>query len=368
MNIDFFVFPLIMVFSLFLGQKNTPKNRRTFIILVSLLLLLKASLRSLSVGSDTASYCRGFYSVIQMPWDEVLLGFIDRYSSLSGEYDYGYILLQKLIGIFFQDFHLFTFIAQLLFYIPFGILLYRSCSDFLQLTFAFVLYTALFMGLPMANARQFYSIGIGIMAFLCLYDKKYAKSAIWLFVGYLIHQTCLLVLIPMALSFIPVKTIKRIVPFFFLLFPIVLAFSNQIIYLMGSFVENERYMAYGLSKVQGGAFTFIVSTFFMCLFCFVSIKDHHLILNSQLRFFYVMLPLTVFFSPLIYSNGSMIRIVMYYQIYFVVLFPHAIDCSFSKDNRKRAYVAAILLLIFMSLRSSGLDYKFFWQESQAIYM
>ena len=368
MNIDFIVFPLIIVFSLFLGQRNTPNNRRTFIILASILLLLKASLRSLSVGSDTASYCRGFYDIIRTPWRVILLGFVDRYSTLSGEYDYGYIVLQKVISLFTHDFHVFTFIAQLLFYVPFGVLLYRFCSDFFQLTFAFVLYTALFMGLPMANARQFYSIGVGIMAFLCLYDKKYVKTLIWLVVGYLIHQTCLLVLLPIALFFIPVKTIKRFVPVSFLLFPVVLALSNQIIYSMGSFVENERYMAYGLQEVQGGALTYIISTLFMCLFCYFAIKKQHLLSNSRLSFLYVMLPLTIFFSPLIYSNGSMIRIVMYYQIYFVVLFPYAIDCSFNKNNRKIAYIAAILLLILMSLRSSGLDYKFFWQEPQSIYM
>lgn len=367
-NINIIVYTLIIGFSLLLGQKNTPHNRKSFIILSCIVLLLKASLRSLSVGSDTHVYYWEFNETIEMSWKEVWLAFTDRYSSFSGDYDVGYTVFQKIVSLFTHDFHVFTFIAQLLFYVPFGILLYRFCTDFLQLTFAFVLYTSLFMGLPMANARQFYSIGISIMSLLCLYDKKYVKSAIWLLVGSTIHQTCLLVLIPMALSFIPVKSIKRIVPVFFLLFPVVLLFANQIIFFMGSFVENERYMRYGMGELQGGAYTYMVASFIMCAFCYLTIKDHHLLSDSRLSFFYIMLPLTIFFSPLIYSNGSMIRIVMYYQIYFVFLFPYAIDFSFSKADRKTVYVAAILLLIFLNLRAGGSNYKFFWQESQQIYM
>lgn len=367
MNIDLIVFPLIIVLSLLLGQNNTPKNRKTFIILVSIILLLKASLRDLSVGSDTESYFHNYQNVISTPWKDILLSFTERYSTLSGDYDYGYTILQKLISLFTRDFHVFTFIAQLLFYVPFGILLYRFCSDFHQLTFAFVLYNALFMGLPMANARQFYSIGLAIMAYLCLYEKKYIQCAIWLIVGYFIHQTCMLALLPIGLRLISTKMIKRGTLVTFVLFPIVLVFSNQVIYAMGGFVESERYMNYGTGALQGGAWTYIISTLLMCLFCYIAIKNHHLSSSPKLNVLYVMLPLTIFFSPLIYSNGSMIRIVMYYQIYFVVLFPYALDCFFAKQYRTTVYIVSILLLIFMSVRATGAYYYFFWQQPQYVY-
>ena len=367
MNIDLIVFPLIIVIAFLCGQKNTPKNRKWFIIIVSIVLLLKASLRSLSVGSDTASYYLNFIDVINTPWRDILSGFIDRYSSISGDYDYGYLIFQKIISLFTEDFHVFTFIAQLLFYVPFGIFLYRFCSDFLQLTFAFVLYNALFMGLPMANARQFYSIGLSIMVYLCLYDKKYVMCALWLFLGFIIHQTCLLGLLPIMLWTISTKYIKKGVLVAFALFPIILLYCNQVIYLMGSFVENERYMEYGLHEIQGGAITYIVSSLAMCIFCYIFLNERRLLVSRKARFLYVMLPLTIIFVPLIYSNGSMIRIVMYYQICFVVLFPYAIDCAIANKNRLSVYVICIVLLIFMSVSATGPYYYFFWQQAQSIF-
>ena len=361
MKIDLIVFPIIIILSFLLGQNNTSGNRKTFIVLVSLVLLLKASLRGMSVGSDTHVYYQDFISIISTPWEQVIAEFLERYSSLSGDYDVGYDLLQKTISVFTKDFHVFTFIAQLLFYVPFGILLYRFCSDFHQLTFAYVLYVALFMGLPMANARQFYSIGLSITALLYLYEKKYVKCVICVVLGYFIHQTALLFVVPFMLSFLPPKIVKHLVLIAFVLFPFALIYSNQIIFFMGNFVENERYAAYGTQKVQGGATTYITMSLMMNLFCYFAIKNHHLFSDYRLKSLYVMLPLSIVLCPLIYSNGSMIRIVMYYQIFFVILFPYALDIVFAK-NRKEIYFSVILLLIVMSLLASGNNYVFFWQE------
>lgn len=362
MIIDVFIFPIIIFLSLLLGQHNSSQNRKMYIILVSIILLLKACLRGSLVGNDTAGYLWEFNQVIETPWREILLGFVDRYGTLSGEYDLGYTLLQKIISMFTKDFHVFTFIAQLLFYAPFGVLLFRFCSDFLQLTFAYVFYVSLFMGLPMSNARQFYSIGFCVMAFLCLYDKKLYKGLLCVVLGSLIHQSSLLFVLPFVLSFFSAKIIKKGVVVSFALFPLVLAFSNQIIFFMGNTIENERYAQYGLQTIQGGAYTYIAASLLMCLYCYAAIKDKYLISNKYIHLFYVMLPLTVFFCPLIRSNGSMIRIVMYFQLFFVVLFPYALDHVFTKNSRSLIYIICIVLLMFMDLRSADNDYYFFWQQ------
>ncbi len=366
MIINLIVFPLMLLFYGFYTSKYSVTNKRkNLIIACSLILLLESSLRSLSVGVDTTHYFLYFYDSIERSWIDLLEGFFLRYESLVGDnIDYGAYLLYKLIGTFFPEFHLFTFVGQCLFYIPYGIFIYRHSTNLKQVLFAYVLFASVFMGLPNANARQFYAIGFSVMALLTFENKQYWKTAIAIACGMTIHLSCLLVVAYYTLRLIPFKWIHRISIFAIPLFFISLYNGKVIIKYMGGFIGSEKYASYG-DETYTGALTYISLTFIMCIFCLFSLKNHSTV-DKSIKLLYPVIPITMFLAPLIYVHGSMIRVTMYFQIYFCLLFPKAIETiSFQRD---KIYWCILILLMFLSITTSSPTYKFMWQEEQDVWL
>ena len=130
---------------------------------------------------------------------------------------------------------------------------------------------------------------------------------------------------------------------------------------MGESVGMEKYADYGRGTIQGGTTTFIFLIEMLSLFCLVAIQKQNLIRNATIRLFYTMAQLLTYFAPLIRSNGSMIRISLYYHVFLVFLVPIAIDCITNQSNRNLMYYIAIGVLAFLTVSSSGMTYYFYWQ-------
>ena len=138
-------------------------------------------------------------------------------------------------------------------------------------------------------------------------------------------------------------------------------FPNEMIQFMGNLVGMEKYVKYGMGAIQGGSETFIFLIETLSLFCLIAIKRKDLIEDENIRNIYVMAPLLTFFAPLIISNGSMIRISLYFHLFLALLVPYAIDCAFAKKDSGIVYAAAIGALSLLTLAGGGIRYYFFWQ-------
>src|SRR5690606_6624025 len=103
------------------------------------------------------------------------------------------------------------------------------------------------------------------------------------------------------------------------------------------------------------------------LFCYIAIKKSELMRSRSLSNIYLMLPLFTFFGPLIYSNGSMIRISMYFHLYMMLLIPLAVNRYFEGYARTAVYSVLLLTLMWLSLRDGGLIYNFYWDEPELMY-
>ena len=194
MSINFIIFPLIIFLGIFLGASDSRRNRKTFIYMVSAILLLQTSLRSLSVGSDTQGYYWLFQEAQLMSWSDIWTEFVGRYVDNTHEEDVGYLILQKVISAVSRSWQVFVFAANLIFFIPLGKLMYRYSSSMIQLVFAYLLYTAMFHIISLSGGRQLYAIGFSILAFLYMDRQKYFWSLLCIFIGMFIHMTCLLFL------------------------------------------------------------------------------------------------------------------------------------------------------------------------------
>lgn len=364
MEINYLIYSLVIISAIVMGSAgNADKNRKIFIVFNISVLILEVVLRSLSVGSDTHVYYYLFHHFSSMSWSEIGEQFVNRYT-IGGTEDIGFIFLVKIIGTFTKSWFVYTLLTDLLFFIPFGILLYRYAKDFWQLTLGFMIYITLFHIIALTGGRQLFAMGFGILSIMYLDQRKYWQSVIVLLIGSLIHQTLLLCLLPIAMSFLKPARLKLVHVLFFLLIPFVIMNVNNILVFMGETVQNEKYMRYGQSDVVGGGLTFMVLLETCSLLFFFVFNKNLLEKNHSLKTLYTTVPLFTFFGPTIYSNGSMIRISMYFHLYMVLLMPYAIDILFPKD-RKSMYIIIISLLIFLGLSSSGrIDYYFFWQQPE----
>lgn len=370
MHINIFLILFVVLLGLLMAVDDNLKKRRLYIILCSIVLILVAALRSAEwmtfrYNIDTLNYKNYFETYLEMNWGECWTLAYDRYFGHGGESDIGFIILNKMIGWFTHSFYVYSIIADLIFFIPFGIVLYRYSNSIRQLIFAFVFYIALIQIFLFGGGRQMFAIGFDILAFLAMVDKKRLVSILLFLVGVTIHFSSILFLWPLLLLWFNTgpRTLKWAHVLGFILVPLILAFPNQIIVFMGEASGLEKYTNYGTGEIRGGATVFVLLMEALSLFCLFAIRHSDLKKYSSIRLLYPMLPLITILAPLIRSNGTMIRISLYYHLYLVLLVPYAMDCIFKLDkNKSAAYTAAVVGLAILALQGGGTEYYFFWQK------
>lgn len=370
MHINIILLAFIIVFGLvMIYTGDNKKNRLTYIICCGVILVLVAALRSpewmtFKYNIDTLSYKNDFDEISEISWLDILNYANQRYVGGQGDYDVGFIGLMKFISIFTGSFYIYSIIADLLFFIPFCIILYRFSTNIRQLIFAFVFYVSLIQIFMFGGARQMFAIGFDLMAFIAVTDRKKWRAIIFILLGMIIHLSSLLFVIPLLFIWFNVKpkTLKLIHVICFLSFPIVILLPRQIIIFMGNAVGMEKYSNYGMNEVQGGAAMFIFLIELLSLFCLIALKKRDLKDDDSARVLYVMTPLFTLLAPLIYADGSMVRTSLYYHLFLSLLVPMSIDCLFKGNNKTIVYSIAIIGLSLLTLSGGGIEYYFFWQK------
>ncbi len=256
---------------------------------------------------------------------------------------------------------MFVFISDLLFFIPFGYFIYKYSRSFIQSIFALIIYCCLFHVMALTGARQFISLGLCIISYMYLEKNRIYFTILFIILASLIHLSAMLFILPLIIDFLPIKFYKRLHIIIFLFVPIIFLNVNKVIQLMGSAISIDRYSEYGEYIVQGGAYMFIFLLEGVSLFCYLYIKDEYLYNDRPFKLMYIMIFLFTVLGVLVHSNGTMIRISMYFYFYLTLLIPYSIDYCFKDRERKIVYLIAILFLILLSIKSSNTKYIFYWQ-------
>lgn len=369
MHINLFLIPFVIILGLLFSQSNSKRSRQWYIIICSLVLMFVASMRhpvwmTETYGIDTQSYLYMFESTFDMSWSELMTEAYIRYFGVGGESDVGYLVLNKIIGYFTHDFGVFSFIADFLFFYPFGLLLFRYTTNVRQLIFAFVFYISLIQVFLLGGGRQMFAIGMDLMALLAVIDRKKTRAIFLFLLGVTLHFSSFLFLVPLLMVWYDVKpkTIKQLHLLCFIVFPIVFLIPNQVISIMGGVAGVEKYAEYGKHALSGGSIVFIGIIELLSFFCLIAIKEKDMLLDKKIVYFYIMAPFFTFFAPLIRSNGTMIRIALYYYIFLSLLVPFSIDCYLKQSgNKSITYWGVIFALALLTIITDNIEYYFYWQ-------
>ena len=364
MDIRIFLFVLIVALGLlFKSQGDTKNNRRIYIDLILLALVLESCLRGLSVGTDTYKYSIMFENAGRESWSDVFSIIRARYIENVDDMDAGYLLFQKIVHIFSDDFNFFLLVCALCFFIPFRKLLHWADLSMGNLIMLFVLYVALFNPIAMSGTRKEIALGFSILCFLYYIEKKYVKAVLWLLFGSTIHMSMILILLFPVMDLLSITFKKVVHGITFLLIPVIISYSMIILLFMANFVENEHYQMYAQDP-EGGGMTFVVLMELILFGCFILFKRKDLEDNQNLNHLYSMAPMATLFVPLITNNGSMIRISQYFHLYIMILLPLLVNkfAGVKYSALYRLLIIAVLIVMSLNTGMLGSDYHFFWEN------
>ena len=323
-------------------------------------------MRSVLVGPDTYQYYLEFLRVKTESWNEIWHSFIDAYIYGEGK-DAGFHVLIKFFLNFSDSFNLFLLLIAFVFFVPLGKILYDNTTNIWQLMFAFVLYIALFQIIALSGIRQQIATGGCFMAYLCLSKDKPIRASIILLVSATMHVSSLIFFLMVAGYFLFLKQEihieKQIHLASLLLIPVMLASANAFMGWLASFLKNDYYECYSEKMMAGGAETFVFMMILLSVLCFICISKDAIVSNKKYNLLYATLPMSSLFCPLIMLDGAMIRLVQYFSIFMLLLFPLSVELKF-RSSRNIIYIIAIIILLILSLKNP-FHYTFFWEVNSA---
>lgn len=190
------MFPYLILIStpviyLFLKILTRKQNSCIGLIVSGVYLWSFVAFRGLPVGTDTMTYSGLFYSISHMSGN---LGLISN----SLHIEYGYVLLNKIISLF-TDNYLFVqlIVSFVTIFLLINIIL-KSSSDYLMSLEIFISLTYYF--LLMNISRQFLAVSILSLSLLMIIREKRILGLIFIILAGLIHQSAFLFLAVWILS------------------------------------------------------------------------------------------------------------------------------------------------------------------------
>ncbi len=344
--LPYFILLFVVIILSFMSEnvRSNKKIYNLYIILIFLVLVLFAGLRSKVVGTDTGMYVGRYLRVnhditgLINNTSRIEIGyrFLEFYASKISENYIIILLMIAFITIYFQLKGIYKLSVN------------PSISLFVIITFG--IYTYIFNG-----ARQGIAAAIYLYTLNYLIKGNFKKYALWVFIAFLFHKS-VIIMIPMYYLFkkefnyklLALITISTV---------IIIIFYQEILNL-GSFV-NENYRSYQDIKEQGGKSLTIayvlLSIFFIVMRKSIKlkfIKSYDIYLNMFL--IGTVIFLVVFFTS---SYVEITRIAFYFILSSVFIWPIVFK-SLSQNKILLIIVFFILLhlsyyYIFLS-RMSGL--------------
>jgi hypothetical protein len=307
--------------------KAKKDGRVTYIYLFSFILICIIGLRSVKIGLDTPQYYFLFDGVYKAG---NFFKYIQGLGPLHAEW--GYILYEWVLSRLCQgNYYLFLFITGIITMSPVMWIIYKySKIPWLSIVL-FILFG--YFTFYMTGLRQAIALGFCIIAFHYSYRNKLLPYLLWIFIGFLFHQT--------ALIFLPVYWVKRIKLNKFIIFltAILIGFSfavRSVFYNLFMLISRIDYTEH---EDAGGIRMYLTMLLFVIM-GFIWIKK---IKEDELSksLFYMMIICVVLWPILSTGSPAVYRLYYYYHI-FIILY----SANLAKSI-KNAYYRNGVIIIFV---------------------
>ena len=359
-----YIFELIFVFVMGMLLYMKKINNRTFIIVVFFVLAMVLGLRGEEVGEDTAHFIDIFNYAQNLTWKTTFTSGLDviytTVYSADLSIEVGYLILNKLVGIFTDNAQWLIFIVAAATCWLFGKFIYDNFQKVFLPTYVF-LCESLYMN-SFNLMRQILAIAIALQAFKLIKEGKYKKAVIVILVGFLFHKTAilLLALIPLYLW----KNKKRATKLVFIGAVVFIVGLQAVATLVSILVP--RYASYFTTnywntEISGIVVLWLIEIVLCLLFYFyrgLKRDDNEVFIPVASTIIYIACEI-VSFRVSMFS-----RIAMVFSPFLMQLFVQG-KTLFGRKTRTVYLIGLIAVLTVMFLLYAKADsrvYYFFWQE------
>jgi len=343
-------------------EKRTQSGRKKYIMIISVLLILQSGLRNVAVGPDTYAYYNIFEDIKLISWEQAIYSVKENFLFGIGK-DPGYILFQKIVQIFINNYQIYLILIATIFFISFGILIYKNAYSIREIMFAYVLYLTMFYHFfSITGIRQTIATAATFWGFELIKKKKLLPFILLIMLASTIHRS-VLVFLPFYFL-INLKIANFIYTAAILVFPLAMIYRRNMAFIMAKASGSTVYLDYTLSYYEKSPINFTVLIILLFIVGLIFMR-YVLNLNPDISRFYIAIALVLIFTPLVWVYPTLMRVGMYFSIFMVFFIPKIIDIVTLSDQRIRivTYVCIYLILIFLVIKGGG-EYKFFWQEME----
>jgi len=334
------------------GRRLPATDAQSSITVFFVLLFLLLALRSPSVGRDLENYRAMFYSFSSLPFDRVL----------SVHTECGYVLLNKLVALFTDNFQWLIAVTALITVLPIAIV-YRDETEMSLLTISLFLTMSTFIVL-FSGLRQSVAIALGMLAFHYTKKRRPLLFILAVLFAMCFHRSAfvLLAMYPVYRMKISRHSLLFILPALLAVF----AFRRGIFAFLLLIISD----VYESSISQTGAYAMLILFALFTAFAFIIPDPEKLDGNTEgLRNLLLLSLALQMFAPL---HSLAMRFNYYYIILIPLLIPKLITRS-SERFKKLAGLAAAVMTVFFFVyffysapKTNSLDvfpYSFFREAS-----
>ena len=324
-----------------LGQ--TYFNKKSYLILCCLELIVLAGIRGYTVGADTAVYLDAIDYYGKLPVSKLFP------AKLVPPFDFekGYFLLTKICVFLNFNKTVFLFVIATIIYVPIFMVINKySKMPYISILcyFAFGMFSY-----SLGIFRQMIAISILLCGIRYVVERKFLKYALLVVLAMLFHMTAIL---GITIYFLYGIKWKRVIWALLGIEVIAIVFGRKFIELAFSLFPEYAGYASGLNEQQGGSYLMLI---LLNLILFASVffrkKD-----EPYENLTICALIIAVCLQALGYSLVIFGRVVPYFSIFLIFAIPNII-CNIGKKWRVPLSIMAMLCLaVFIYIQFNGNEY------------
>lgn len=340
------------------NEKLNDINRKKYIIVMMSLLALQSGLRNVAVGPDTFQYYSQFETAVDSSWSLLLNNFTSFLRGGEGK-DPGYALLQKAFSVILPSYRLYLLCVGAFFFYALGTLLRRFTHSNMEVMISISLYMCLYYNFfSITGIRQTIATGFLLLSIPCVIERRLLRFLLFVLIAATQHKSALLFLPFYGLSFC--KDSRKMIVAAILLFVPMWMFGGVFAKYLVSGSVFEQYMNYLDGYEKAGAYTFAL---YIVMLAVMMLVNYKLLVNRDRTYYLIMnaVSIAVLLTPLTMIDPNNMRIVQYYSIFGLVVFPLSCTCI-SRKMHFRSLVLCVFLFLSAYTVLQGGDYRFFWQD------
>lgn len=328
--LPYYLLLLIPLIVFVLGIMKGKRWNKPCIICFFLILIIILSLRGIKCGRDLEMYLYFFKSMIPLSFNQVI--------DFSKKGEPFYFLLNKLVSYLGGNFQVFLFVIALISIIPI-VIFYSKKSEHGLLTVALFLTVAPF---PMffSGLRQITAMGLFILAFKYIEEKKLFKYILSILIISLFHKSVLITLLfyPVYHAKINKNWLYFIIPSFILIY----LFNGQIFTYLIKFINPIYSESYG-NVASTGQYTTLLLLIIFGIYCFIFVDKKAV--DGEYNGFRNILLLSILLQCFVPINMVVMRL-NYYSLLFVPVLITMVPKYSEGKNLKILNLSFIVMIVF----------------------